>query len=322
MLRFPNSAAHPRLPRRTALQVGACGLLGLGMNHVAGLRALATETNGEVPRRHKSVIYIFLSGGLAQQDSFDPKPNAPDTIRGEFAPIATQTSGIQICEHLPMLAACSDKWAIVRSLTHPYNEHSIGHHVMLTGRTPTPVGFNASRPTANDSPSIASIVNGVVPLRNNLPPAAVLPEKLIHVTGRTIPGQFAGEMGESFDPWLIEASQYRDTNYTHGAFPEYGFQRQRGKATPENYRYEAPLLELAQGVLRDQFEARRSLLTSIEVQRQSLDAGASVADYDRHRQTAVSMLLEGRVHKALDVHAADRPRSVGADRRPFGSRPA
>ena len=305
MLRFPNSAAHPRLPRRTALQVGACGLLGLGMNHVAGLRALATETNGEVPRRHKSVIYIFLSGGLAQQDSFDPKPNAPDTIRGEFAPIATQTSGIQICEHLPKLAACSDKWAIVRSLTHPYNEHSIGHHVMLTGRTPTPVGFNASRPTANDSPSIASIVNGVAPPRNNLPPAAVLPEKLIHVTGRTIPGQFAGEMGESFDPWLIEASQYRDTNYTHGAFPEYGFQRQRGRTTPENYRYEAPRLELAQGVLRDQFEARRSLLTSIESQRRSLDTGATMSDYDRHRQTAVSMLLEGRVHKALDVHAAD-----------------
>ena len=305
MLRFPNSAAHPRLPRRTALQVGACGLLGLGMNHVAGLRALATETNGEVPRRHKSVIYIFLSGGLAQHDSFDPKPNAPDTIRGEFAPIATQTSGIQICEHLPKLAACSDKWAIVRSLTHPYNEHSIGHHVMLTGRTPTPVGFNASRPTANDSPSIASIVNGVAPPRNNLPPAAVLPEKLIHVTGRTIPGQFAGEMGESFDPWLIEASQYRDTNYTHGAFPEYGFQRQRGRTTPENYRYEAPRLELAQGVLRDQFEARRSLLTSIEAQRRSLDAGATMSDYDRHRQTAVSMLLEGRVHKALDVHAAD-----------------
>jgi len=62
-----------------------------------------------------------------------------------------------------------------------------------------------------------------------------------------IPGQFAGEMGESFDPWLIEASQYRDTNDTHGAFPEYGFQRQRGRTTPENYRYEAPRLELAQG---------------------------------------------------------------------------
>lgn len=305
MPRGPHSAAHPWVPRRVALQAGAIGLLGIGMNHVAGLRTLAGDGDGQISSRPKSVIYIFLSGGLAQHDSFDPKPQAPDTIRGEFAPIATRTPGIQICEHLPLLAACSDKWALVRSLTHPYNEHSIGHHVMLTGRTPTPVGFNPNRPTSQDFPSIASVVTGVVPPRNNLPPAAVLPEKLIHVTGRTIPGQFAGEMGDKFDPWLIEASRYRDASYTHGAFPEYGFQRQRGKANPENYRYEAPRLELPQGVLRDQFNSRRALLASLEAQGRMLDAGARVLELDRHRQSAVSMLLEGRVQKALDVHAAE-----------------
>lgn len=318
MPRLPDSSLHPRLTRRVALQAGACGLLGLGMNHLAGLRALAAEGDRQLPQRRKSVIYIFLSGGLAQHDSFDPKPNAPDLIRGEFAPIATQTAGIQICEHLPMLAACSDKWALVRSLTHPYNEHSIGHHVMLTGRTPTPAGFNASRPTVHDYPSIASVVNRVMPPQNNLPPAAVLPEKLIHVTGRTIPGQFAGEMGGNFDPWLIEASQYRDTNYTHGAFPEYGFQRQRGRTTPDNYRYEAPRLELAQGVLRSQFDARRSLLASLEAQRRILDMSASAQEFDRYRQTAVSMLLEGRVHKALDVHSADDRSQDRYGRNSFG----
>jgi len=301
----PHRVVHPQIPRRVALQAGAVGLLGLGMNHLAGLRALAAEAASPVPRRPKSVIYIFLSGGLAQHDSFDPKPQAPEAIRGEFAPIATRTPGVQICEHLPMLAACSERWALVRSLTHPYNEHSIGHHVMLTGRTTTPVGFDSNRPTSRDYPSIASVVTRVVPPRNNLPPAAVLPEKLIHVTGRTIPGQFGGEMGSKFDPWLIEASQYRDANYTHGAFPEYGFQRQKGRATPENYRYEAPRLELAPGDLRDQFEARRSLLASLESQRRMLDAGARVMELDRHRQTAVSMLLERQVHKALDVHTAD-----------------
>lgn len=305
MARWPFQTVHPRVTRRVAIQAGAVGLLGLGMNHVSGLRALSGDDNRQPARRPKSVIYIFLSGGLAQHDSFDPKPDAPDTIRGEFTPIATQTAGVQICEHLPMLAACSDKWALVRSLTHPYNEHSIGHHVMLTGRTPTPIGFNANRPTVHDFPSMASIVNRVVSSRNNLPPAAVLPEKLIHVTGREIPGQYAGELGDSFDPWLIEASQYRDTNYTHGAFPEYGFQRQRGRATPANYLYEAPRLELAQGVLRTQFDARRSLLTSLESQRKMLDLSASEMEFDRHRQTAVSMLLEGRVHKALDIHSAD-----------------
>ena len=219
--------AHPRFSRRTAVQVGSIGLLGLGMNHVDGLHTLAAENQVATPKRRvKGVIYIFLSGGLGQHDSFDPKPDAPENIRGEFAPIETKTPGISVCEHLPMLAARSDKWALVRSLTHPYNEHSAGHHVMLTGRTPLPVGFDGNRPKPTDFPSIASVVTRVVPPRNNLPPAAVLPEKLIHVTGRTIPGQFAGEMGPRFEPWFIEASQYRDTKYIHGAFPEYGFQGQ------------------------------------------------------------------------------------------------
>src|SRR5262245_1457512 len=167
-------SSHPRFPRRTAIQAGSIGLLGLGMNHVAGLRALASETASPAAASRKAVIYIFLSGGLTQHDSFDPKPEAPDNIRGEFAPIATQTPGIQICEHLPLLAAISDKWALVRSLTHPYNDHTISHHVMLTGRTEQPVGFDAGRPTPNDFPSMASLVNGVVAPRNNLPPAAVL----------------------------------------------------------------------------------------------------------------------------------------------------
>ncbi|MFN8858017.1 MAG: DUF1501 domain-containing protein, partial [Planctomycetaceae bacterium] len=70
---------HPRLPRRTALQVGASSILGLGMNHVMGLRGLATANENPLPRQPRSVIYIFLSGGLAQHESFDPKPLAPAT---------------------------------------------------------------------------------------------------------------------------------------------------------------------------------------------------------------------------------------------------
>ncbi|RLT04264.1 MAG: DUF1501 domain-containing protein [Planctomycetota bacterium] len=310
---------HPQVSRRTAVQVGSVGLLGLGMNHVEGLRALAAEHGSARPTaRKKAVIYIFLSGGLAQHDSFDPKPEAPQNVRGEFASIETRTPGVFVCEHLPMLAARSDRWAMVRSLTHPYNEHSIGHHVMLTGRTPTPIGFNSNKPTSMDFPAIASVVTRVVPSRNNLPPAAVLPEKLVHVTGRTIPGQFAGEMGPKFDPWFIEASQYKDTKYIHGAFPEYGFQRSEGKMTPDGYRFEAPKLQLAHGMLNDQFQSRVQLLKSIERQRQELDRAALVSEFDRHRQKAVSMLLDGGVHHALDVHAADAKLQESYGRNSFG----
>lgn len=296
---------HRRLSRRVAIQVGGIGLLGLGANHLAGLRGLAAENDSPLPRTQpKAVIYIFLSGGLGQHDSFDLKPDAPDNIRGEFMPIATRTPGIRICEHLPRLAERSERWALVRSLTHPYNDHSTGHHVMLTGRTPSPTGFDGNRPKSTDFPCIASVVTGLFPPRNNLPPAAVLPEKLIHVTGRTIPGQFAGEMGSRFDPWFIEASNYRDTSYVHGAFPEYGFQRADGRTTPANYQFEAPRLELSQGMLPGRMESRTRLLDSLDRQFRVLDGAASSGALDRHRQAAVSMLLDGRIHRALDVHSA------------------
>src|SRR5947209_7547238 len=136
---------HPALTRRSAISAGCVGLLGLGMNHLEALRAADPAHGlGEVaPPKAKSVIYIFLSGGLAQHDSFDLKPNAPDAIRGEFKPIATRTTGIRIVEHLPMLAKRSHLWALVRSLTHKSNAHSDGHLFMLTGRSTLPPGYNA-----------------------------------------------------------------------------------------------------------------------------------------------------------------------------------
>ena len=153
------------------------------------LSPFAARTAHHTPRA-KSVIYIFLSGGLAQQDSFDMKPDAPENVRGDFKPIATKTPGIEICEHLPMLAQRSNLWALCRSLTHPWNEHSQGHHIMLTGRSDLPPGFSGSAPQATDWPCIASIANAVTQPQNNLPPAVVLPNRLIHSSGRIIPGQF------------------------------------------------------------------------------------------------------------------------------------
>ena len=85
------SISHPGIARRVAIQAGAVGILGLGANHMAGLRAMATSGGQALSGRQRAVIYIFLSGGLAQHESFDLKPDAPDEIRGEFRPIATAT---------------------------------------------------------------------------------------------------------------------------------------------------------------------------------------------------------------------------------------
>src|SRR5689334_16479355 len=99
---------HPVFTRRTLLQAGTVGLLGLGAGELAWLRAQAP--GGAAPAA-RAVIYIFLSGGLAQHESFDLKPDAPDNIRGDFQPVSTATPGVQICEHLPRLAACGHLWA-------------------------------------------------------------------------------------------------------------------------------------------------------------------------------------------------------------------
>ncbi|GIW80644.1 MAG: hypothetical protein KatS3mg105_2451 [Gemmatales bacterium] len=294
------SLQHPRITRRTAIQAGTIGLLGLGMNHVVGLRDLSAKP---AKAKAKAVIYIFLSGGLAQHDSFDPKPDAPEEIRGEFSAIQTRTPGLHICEHLPMLAQRSNKWALCRSLTHPCNEHSDGHLLMLTGRSKLPTGFDRNKPKPTDWPSIASIVSQVVSPRNNLPPAAVLPEVLIHRTGRIIPGQFGGLMGARFDPWFIKASPYNARSY--GAYPEYGFHHERGAENPKNLIFQAPNLSLPEGLSRNRLENRLGLLAQLETQQRELENHAETESFDRYRQQAISLLADAKVRQAFDVTKAD-----------------
>ncbi len=272
------------------------------MNHLEALRA-AAPAGALRNARARSCIYIFLSGGLAQHDSFDLKPDAPAEIRGEFRLAATSTPGIQICEHLPQLAQRSRLWALCRSLTHPYNGHSQGHLAMLTGRTPMPPGFDASKPKPTDWPSVASVANHMVAPRNNLPPAVILPELLVHRESRVIPGQLAGEMGSRWDPWVIAASPFNPTSY--GAYPQYGFHFERGNENPRNWRFEAPSLTLPHGLTQGGLSARTNLLGIIENQLRGLERHAEMARFDQQRELAISLLAQPRVRRALDVVQAD-----------------
>jgi hypothetical protein len=307
--------AHPAIfSRRIAVQAGAIGLLGLGTNHVQALRAAGQSSGGEKSNA-KTCIYIFLSGGLSQHDSFDPKPEAADTIRGEFAPIATSTPGIDICEHLPLLAQRSHLWALCRSLTHSTNGHSEGHHMMLTGRSQLPPQFSGTTPNANNWPSIAAIVGDAIRPRNNLPPAAVLPERLVHYSRRIIPGQFAGEMGSHRDPWFIEASPFHNTSY--GAFPEHQFDHQE-RGNKDVRVFQAPNLSLSHGVTQGAFSKRINLLRELERQRQFLDMHAHVEDFDRYRQGVISLLSDPKIKHAFDVTRADDKTQDRYGRNSFG----
>jgi hypothetical protein len=285
------------------------------MNHLEALRNEAAASSTPVaPAR--AVIYIFLSGGLSQLDSFDLKPDAPPEVRGEFRPIATRTPGIQICEHLPLLAQRSPRWALVRSLTHASNDHSAAHHIMLTGQSQLPLGFNPSQPRPDDYPAIAALAGSVTRGRNNLPPAAVLPERLIHQTGRVIPGQFAGILGPNRDPWFIEAAPFDKDSY--GAWPTYSFSHLHGRTRRDDFVFQAPNLSLPQELTAARLGDRMALLGSIDQQCRALEQAAQFENFDRHRQRAISLLNDPKVRRAFDVTRADAQTQERYGRNSFG----
>lgn len=298
---------HPVFTRRNLLEVGTIGLMGLSLADVLRLQSQAGETGGRA-LRPRSVIFIFLSGGLSQHDSFDPKPQTPDDIRGEFAPIETRTLGISICEHLPRLAVRSNKWALVRSMSHSSNEHSAGHHIMLTGRSDLPRGFNASKPQSSDYPSMTSVAGYLVKRRNNLPAAAVLPYNYIHHSGRIIPGQFAGQLGSSYDPWLLQCAVNCPG---YGACPYCIDHQRRPHKHVGDPVFQAPNLRLPEEMTPSRIGRRRDLLELVERQQRYLDACAPVAAMDRYRASALSLLTSGEVRAAFDV-ANEDPRVLDA----------
>ncbi|MBI2806222.1 MAG: DUF1501 domain-containing protein [Planctomycetes bacterium] len=299
-----------RFNRRQALAYGIGGMTTglLGESLIGAVSADARRPAAQAG----SVIYIFLSGGLSQLDSFDLKPNAPAEIRGDFHPIQTRTPGIQICEHLPQLAERSRHWSLVRSMSHPSNGHSEGHAMMLTGRTPIPPGFSGNSPTLADWPSIAAIAGQVTRRRGVLPAAAVLPERIVHNTGRTIPGQFAGQMGPAREPWFIEASPFRGRIY--GAYPEYAFTMAPEAAhVRDTSEFRAPSLSLPSSVTSGQLTKRRGLLEAVERQR-PIPAHA----FDRNRALAHSLLSDPGVRWAFDVTNADTRTQDRYGRNSFG----
>jgi len=198
-----NPVQRGRSPsRRTFLQVGYSGLVGLGLPGLLAAREAAAPA--ERSGRARSVIVVLLSGGLGQHDSFDMKPEAPEEMKGEFKPIATAVPGIRICEHLPGLAARARKLAIVRSMSHSEGNHLVAVHHVLTGHPSNPRGATdldrvASR---DDFPCYAAVLDRVRGRRDGVPSGVALPTRLIEGP-LTWPGQDAGFLGPRHDPWQL-----------------------------------------------------------------------------------------------------------------------
>ena len=300
-----DQARHPindSLSRRQLVQAGAAGFLGLSMPDVAAWRAAAGDSGSSA----KSVIFIYAIGGMSQLETFDLKPQAPAGIRGEFQPIAT-SSGMHICEHLPMLAKRSHLFSLVRTVSHEQNGHLQGCMLMQSGRSTLPPGFRGPA-QRSDWPGITALAGSAAPQRHPFPSSVILPELTWHNRSSLVPGQTAGMMGYAHDPWVVQASpRCLGNGYnTRGSCPDcYEISYTKPHTHEARPVFSAPRLELPSDVDENRLGARVSLLADINRQRQDLEESAAVADLDRYRQQVASLLTDSRTRRAFDIMQSD-----------------
>ncbi|OYW13615.1 MAG: hypothetical protein B7Z55_16525, partial [Planctomycetales bacterium 12-60-4] len=281
--------------RRQALQAGAIGALGPSLVDLARANPVAS--------RAKSVIFIFLNGGVSQHDSFDPKPQAPLEIRGEFQPIDTATPGIQICEHLPEFAKRSNDYALVRSVATDSNGHEQACHMLFTGRLDLPPGFSTVNvPNPNEWPSIPAQVTYALREGRGLPPAAVLPQPSINEAARYRPGQYAGRLGTRWEAWHLDIAAKCPLG--NGACPHcFRFDDDHFDHAATSI-FDVPMLALPEGGA-PRLNGRVGLLAEVERQQRQLEEHGSLYELDRNRRQAISILADDQTRQAFEVETAD-----------------
>jgi hypothetical protein len=282
------------LTRRKLLQVGGAGLFGLSLPKVLAAEAVRPAA---VPRA-KSVIFIFLFGGPSQLETFDMKPGAASGIQGPFQPIASRTSGLLMCEHLPRLAAISDRYCVIRTLNHNQNDHN-GCHYIQTGHPLPPADRGAANvdATDKDSPAMGSVVEymdqraaGGAP--RAFPSYVYLPKRLGHFAGYNYSGQYAGWLGRAYNPVAtdIRKRDAGDNPYFRTCTDDELDFRLAGLVTP-------PELTL------DRLDRRQRLLEQFDVGRRQLDESPAVRDFDRLRRQALTMVTSEQMRLAFDIRS-------------------
>src|SRR5712671_254176 len=201
--------------RRELLRVGSVGLFGLNLANFFQWQNLQAASRLEGARGFnsaKSVIMVFLQGGPSHIDIWDPKPDAPSNVRGEFKPINTNVSGIQLSETMPMLAQQMDKATLIRSMSYTPNglfNHTAAIYQMLTGYPPDKVSPSGQLepPSPADFPTAGSHISKLKPPTEPVLPFVEMPRPLqeANVIGKGGP---AGFLGKAYDPYRL----YQDPN--------------------------------------------------------------------------------------------------------------
>ncbi len=261
--------------RREFLRAGSLGLLGLGLPQLLHARA-AVAAPGKP--RVKACILLFMWGGPAHQDTWDPKPDAPAEYRGEFRPIPTSVPGLHVCEHLPRLARQAHRLAVIRSMTHTDVDHTTGTHYLLTGRGVPRRGA----PRSEDWPGYGAVLARLGRGRGPLPPFVNLMPKVNDGAPRFVEeshGQGAGWLGPLYEPMRIDADASKP-DYRVGAF------------------------DLHADVPGARTDRRRALLHDLDRQRRGLEQ-LPVAALDASYERAFSLLASPEATRAFDLSRED-----------------
>ena len=231
--------------RREWLRIGGLGAFGLSLPTLLAAR----QARGNTPEpKAKACILLFLLGAPPQQETWDPKPNSPAEARGDLKPIQSATPGLLVGETMVRTAKQTGKIAVLRAVSTRDNAHSSSGYAMTTGQPHAPMGVENAKPGApNDWPSLGAVVRKLKG-DHPLPAAVTLPEESANDGNLTWPGQDAGFLGRSFDPWLLECD-------------------------PNAATFKLPGLGLPADIPLARFDQRRSLLDQVDRQLSGIDLG-------------------------------------------------
>ncbi len=253
---------------------------GLGLPGLLRAREAGIDRGPSGFGRAKSCILIFMWGGPSQLDTWDPKPDAPEDIRGPFRAIPTSIPGIQISEHFPLLAQQAHRLSIVRSMSHDDPAHLSTAHRVLTGHlAPTPKS-DAAGPSPRDWPHLGALVSKLRPTPGAIPSAVNMPWTVMHpaAPGGKAPGQNAGWLGKAYDPFHID-----------------------GDPNTPGFRVEG--LGLPEGISTDRLTDRRALLEGLG----SLPdlSGKGPRAWDGFQQKALDALVSAEARGAFQIDRED-----------------
>lgn len=261
------------------LQAGAISALGLGLGNLNSRLAFAqgNEANA-TPKRAKACIFLFMWGGPSQLETFDLKPDAPAEVRGEFNPISTKVPGIQICEHFSGLASLTDKFSIIRSLTHDDPAHLSSGHATLTGQLAPVLKSDDDPPSAKDSPHLGSLVSKFRTRSSGIPSFVAMPWKAFHpaAPGGEAPGQHGGWLGAAYDGMLLTGDLNDPTWHPQG-------------------------LSLPSDISLGRLESRTELLKLLDAQRMKVHRSLETTSFGSHQSRALEMIGSGSVRSAFDL---------------------